>query len=248
MISATRIIMNMPIHIQIVDLGHEELIEKLFEYFHEIDERFSPYKETSEVNKINSHQLNPDSYSEEMKKILELAEKTKIETNGYFDVNFGNKFNPSGIVKGWAIKEASEILDAENVQNYFVDVGGDIQTKGLNPEGKKWAVGIKNPFNTREIVKVAYLSGEGIATSGNYIRGEHIINPKTNKPVDEIASITVISADITDADRMATAAFVMGEKGIEFIEKLKNYEGFLITKEGIGISTSNFDKYTIDRS
>jgi thiamine biosynthesis lipoprotein len=117
---------------------------------------------------------------------------------------------------------------------------------GTNAEGKEWSVGIRNPFNIQEIVKVVYPRGEGIATSGSYIRGDHIYNPhKPEEKIKEIVSITVIGPDVLEADRFATAAFAMGRQGIEFIEQLKGFEGYAINAEGIATMTNGFGAYTI---
>jgi thiamine biosynthesis lipoprotein len=86
---------------------------------------------------------------------------------------------------------------------------------------------------------------EGVATSGTYIRGLHIYNPRAgNQPVSDIVSLTVIGPNIHDADRFATAAFAMGADGIRFIEQLPGYEGYIIDKNQLGTMTSGFEKYT----
>jgi thiamine biosynthesis lipoprotein len=96
-----------------------------------------------------------------------------------------------------------------------------------------------------EVVKKVYLNGNGIATSGNYVRGAHIYNPLNPKQkIEDIVSMTVIGPDILEADRYATAAFAMGDEGIYFIENLKGYEGFAIDKNGIGTMTRGFNNYT----
>ncbi|MEI7603537.1 MAG: FAD:protein FMN transferase [bacterium] len=245
MTKETRLIMGMPITICIVDKEiSNKIVDEVFDYFIHIDETFSPYKESSEVSKINRKEISEKDYSEEMKEVLNLSELTKQESHGYFDVFYNNKFNPSGLVKGWAIWKASKILDKHNVKNYFIDAGGDIQTKGFNDEGKKWSVGIKDPWKQENIVKTVYLSGEGIATSGTYIRGEHIYDPINKKNCTEIASISIIAKNIYEADRMATSAFVMGEQGIYFIENLPGFEGFQINNDKIGIMTTDFENFT----
>ena len=110
---------------------------------------------------------------------------------------------------------AAKLLQELDLKNFYVNAGGDIQFSGKNAEGKLWKTGIKNPFNQKEIVKVVYLkSGEGIATSGNYIRGDHIYNPKNRKKIiEEIVSFTVIGPNVCEADRFATAVFAMGKEG-----------------------------------
>jgi thiamine biosynthesis lipoprotein len=178
--------------------------------------------------------------------VLALAEKTKKETNGYFDITKpGGTLDPSGIVKGWAIHNAAQFLQSEGVTNFYVDAGGDIATGGVNEEGQPWSVGIKNPFKQQEIVKVIYPKGKGVATSGSYIRGSHIYNPHdTSAVLNDIVSITVIGHDVLEADRFATAAFAMGKSGIQFIEALPGFEGYSIDALGMGTETSNFNIYT----
>ena len=94
-------------------------------------------------------------------------------------------------------------------------------------------------------VKIVYLSGQGIATSGTYARGQHIINPlEPNVPITEIVSLTVIGPNVYEADRFATAAFAMGKSGIEFIENLEGFEGYMIDSQGIATYTNGFDILT----
>ena len=147
-------------------------------------------------------------------------------------------------MKGWAIWNAAKLIEERGAKNFYVDAGGDIQARGVNAEGKKWAVGIKNPFDEKENVKVVYVGGEGVATSGNYIRGKHIYDPRTGAAADEIMSITVIGPNIYEADRLATAAFAMGQKGIQFIEQLDGVEGYMIEKNKVATMTTGFDRYT----
>jgi FAD:protein FMN transferase len=239
-----RIIMGMPVTIEIADLNAEiEVFEEVFDYLISVDERFSVYKKNSEITLYNEGKITKENLSEEMKKVLKLAEETKNKTDGFFDIVYGGKIDPSGLVKGWAIYNASIILHKKGFKNFYVEIAGDIEVAGLNNEGQKWAIGIRNPFNKKENVKVVYLSDCGIATSGNYERGKHIYNPKEKKPAEEIASLTVIGPNIYEADRFATACFAMGEKGIYFIEQLPGFEGYLIDKNKIATFTSGFEKY-----
>ena len=107
----TRLLMGMPISVEIVDgNAAQDNINKIFNYFKYVDEKFSVFKNNSEITKINNGKIRKRDYSEDMKNI-ELAEQTKKETDGYFDiVNNNGKYNPSGIVKGWAIYKAAELL------------------------------------------------------------------------------------------------------------------------------------------
>jgi thiamine biosynthesis lipoprotein len=240
------IIMGMPVTVQIADgKATQEDIQEVFAYLNFIDKKFSTYKENSEISRINRKEVKRLNYSNEMQKVLRLCKETKKETGGYFDINLNGKLDPSGIVKGYSIWQAAKILEKKGYRNFYIEIAGDIQTFGRNEKGEEWRVGIQNPFNLKEIVKVVRISDRGIATSGNYQRGKHIVNPKTKLFTDEIASLTVIGLNVYEADRFATAAFAMGEKGIEFIEKLKGFEGYMIKKDKIAVMTGGFKKYLL---
>jgi thiamine biosynthesis lipoprotein len=246
-VGATRLIMGMPITIEIVDGKSDDAREAAFAYFEAVDRRFSPYKPDSELSAINQGRLGESKYSDEMREVMALAERTRHETDGYFDVRRPDgTIDPSGIVKGWAILIAARMISASGFRNFFVDAGGDIQVAGSNAAGEPWQVGIRSPFNEADIVKVIYPRGAGVATSGNYVRGNHIYDPhRPGHVIDGVVSVTVIGPDVLEADRFATAAFAMGEAGIGFIERVPGLDGYLIDREGIATMTSGFTKYTL---
>lgn len=240
--------MGMHTSVEIIDpTVTKNEFKKIFSYFNYIDQKFSTYKKTSEINSINTREIKESEYSEDMKIVLELSEKTKKETQGYFDICSKDKIlDPSGLVKGWSIYNAAEILKKDGFDNFCIDIGGDVQVNGKNNDDLPWKIGIRNPFHPeKEIVKVVFLRTEGLATSGTYARGQHIYNPlKKDEMLTEFVSLSVIGPNIYEADRFATAAFAMGREGIDFIERLEGFEGYLIDKNGIAIMSSNFEKYT----
>jgi thiamine biosynthesis lipoprotein len=242
---ATRLLMGMPITVDIVDDGTADVIEEVFAYFSAVDRRFSTYRDDSEIASLNDGTLSPDAASPEMREVLDLAERTRVETGGYFDIRRPDgSLDPSGIVKGWAIRNAARIIAARGYRNFYVDAGGDSQCRGLNGEGSPWIAGIRNPFDAREIVKAVSLRDMGIATSGNYVRGDHIYDP--HRPRDAVAgivSLTVVADDVLEADRFATAAFAMGADGIYFIETLPGCEGYMIDATGVATLTTGFGAF-----
>lgn len=231
--------MGMPITLEIVGEDTSELFDRVFGFFASVDERFSPFRADSEVNALNAGR---PVVSADMGDVLQLAEKTKQESGGYFDIRrpFGG-IDPSGIVKGWAIRKAAELIQEAGYSNFYVDAGGDIQSRGVNGEGQPWRVGIRNPFNADEIVKTICPHGRGVATSGTSARGQHIYDPhRPAQAIADIVSLTVIGPDVLDADRFATAAFAMGAAGIHFIERLEGFEGYQIGVNGRAVWTSGF--------
>jgi thiamine biosynthesis lipoprotein len=241
--------MGMPITVEVIDFDALSIIDKVFDYFIYIDNKFSVYKKDSEIMQINRKEILLKNSSADMQEIFHLAEQTKQETDGYFDIiNRSGVYDPSGIVKGWAIYKASKIIEQAGFKNYYVDAGGDIQVGGKNSKNKQWKIGIKNPFNQEEIIKAVYLDDQGIATSGTYIRGQHIYNPKSkSSDITEIVSLSVIGPNVYEADRFATAAFAMGKAGIHLIERIKGLEGYIIDSSGVATMTSGFEKYTITK-
>ncbi len=242
----TRIIMGMPVVLEVLDETiNQEILNEIFDYFVYIDEKFSTYKSTSEISAINRGEIDASHYSEDMKKVFDLSEETKKITKGYFDIHKKDgSYDTSGMVKGWAIFNAAKMLKDKGMENFCVEIAGDIQVSGLNKQGEAWKVGIQNPFNKKqESVKTLYIKDKGVATSGTYVRGNHIYNPKDNGTImKDIVSMTVIGPNIYEADRFATAAFAMGKEGIKFIESLEGFEGYMIDVNGVATMTSKFDE------
>lgn len=247
MIKQTHIIMGMPVSLISPDDVDPEKVNKVFDFFRYVDAKYSPFIDTSVVAKINRQELPKDKYDDELTEIVAWADKTKQESGGYFDVWHNDTFDPSGIVKGWALQKASDILHKE-VDNFYIEAGGDIQVSGVNETGHPWRIGIRNPFHRHENVAVIQLENYAVATSGTAIRGQHIYDPVSSSSLDAVVSLTVIAHDIIDADRLATAAFAMGIRGIEFIEKQPGYEGYMIDRHGTATMTTNWQRFEVTPS
>ena len=150
-----------------------------------------------------------------------------------------------GIAKGYAIDKAVEVMQQCGATGGMVDIGGDIRCFGAPPKHRKhWLIGLQDPnkttdeFGMGESLLVLKLTDAAIATSGGYrrfalIEGKkysHIIDTKTGYSSDQLASVTIISKNATNADALATAVSVMGpEKGLALIEQLPQTEALLIT-------------------
>ena len=241
---ATKILMGMPITVEVVDKCMKRDIDRVYKYFDYVDKKFSTYKKNSEITKFNEGKIAAEDFSKDMKTVFALCMQTKRETGGYFDIEKDGFFDPSGLVKGWSVYNAAKILGACGYKNYYVEAGGDIEAVGVSAEGKPWRVGIRNPFDINEIVKVVEVTGLGVATSGTYIRGQHVYNPLSkNSEIKDIVSITVIGPNIYEADRFATAAFAMGEGGINFIESRTGFEGYMINKDKVATMTTGFEGF-----
>lgn len=243
----TRIIMGMPITVEVVDAASPELMARVFAWFEAVDARFSTYRADSEIMQLNRGEITASQLSGEMREVFALARATEEQSHGFFNMTRADGLtDPSGIVKGWAIKKAAALLSEAGVRNFYVDAGGDIQAQGHNAEGEDWRVGLRSPFQVSEIIKVVAPRGQGIATSGSYVRGAHIWNPHARaEKLDDVVSLTVIGPDVLEADRFATAAFAMGADGIYFIESLPGFEAYQVNASGMATQTSHFQDYVI---
>jgi FAD:protein FMN transferase len=245
MARGTRLLMGMPITVEIVDSVSPGVFADAFSYFAAVDDRFSLYKEDSEISALNKGRVTDSEISREMREVLELAEQTKHESNGFFDIGRPQGgLDPSGIVKGWAIRNAARLIRQSGAENFYIDAGGDIQSCGKNANGEAWTIGIRNPFNADEFIKTVAPKGRGVATSGTSARGQHIYNPhRPSQLIDDIVSLTIIGPDVLEADRFATAGFAMGKAGILFIEQLDGFEGYVVEANGRATWTSGFGAF-----
>lgn len=151
--------------------------------------------------------------------------------------------NFSAIAKGYACDVIGDLLIEKGVENFLVEIGGEITAKGSNPKGEAWRVGINTPVEgspalSNDIEEVVQIHNGGMATSGNYRnfyikegkRIAHTIEPKSGYPVQHsLLSATVIAKNCMLADAYATAFMVMGvEQSLEIAESLPEVEAFFI--------------------
>ncbi len=151
----------------------------------------------------------------------------------------------SGIAKGYAVDLIAKFIEDQNVENYLVEIGGELRCRGTNSKGKSWLIGIENPtFNQTDkksqkpFARKIRLHNQAVATSGSYrnfymIDGKkyaHTINPKTGYPVTHnLLSVSVFAPDCLTADALSTALMVLGEaKGKTLIDQNPEWKAIFI--------------------
>jgi thiamine biosynthesis lipoprotein len=237
-------VMGMPVTVDVVgEFDAAAAIDEVFADFELLDAIFSPFSENSQVCRINRGELAPQDASEHVTQVINMCRLYERATNGYFSAWIGNRFDPSGLVKGWAIDRACSILDGRGYRDFFVDAGGDVQTRGRNRDGRPWRVGVRHPIERDKVACVVLASGTAVATSGTYEKGKHIFDPHTGLPADALLSLTVVGPDIVQADVFATAAFAMGMPGLEFVQRSAGYEAFAIDRQLRAWSTPGFGAF-----
>ena len=162
----------------------------------------------------------------------------------------------STIAKGYGVDIIAELIEANGITNYLVEIGGELRLKGFKSTGELWAIAIEKPLtDERSVQQVIIPKDNAVATSGDYriyfeadgIRFSHIIDPATGKPITHrLASVTVIHPSSMTADGLSTALMVMGvEKGMAFAVE-NDLAALFITKTEHGFSeqfTVKFKQY-----
>ena len=105
------------------------------------------------------------------------------------------------------------MLGEAGARNVCVHAGGDVCVRGERAPGRPWRVGIQHPWQRDRVAAVLCTRGLAVATSGAYERGAHIVDPRTGRAPQGVASVTVLGPDLAIADAYATAAFAMGVEG-----------------------------------
>ena len=206
-----------------------------------IDYVFSTYKPTSEISLINE---DPNRvWSDEFRNLFNLSNEISNLSEGAFSPNDANGFDFSAIGKGYAIDKIAELMEKNGVNNYFIEIGGEIRAKGLK-FSDEWIFGIERPTNSKKSPYIAFnvpSKGISIATSGDYREPNHM----WGKGPRDLISVTVATSDAASADAWATALYVLGEeKGLDIAEK-NNLEVFFITNNGDSIQSTNWSMISL---
>jgi thiamine biosynthesis lipoprotein len=175
--------------------------------------------------------------------------KVSLQDNRLVRDREGIMLDMNAIAQGYAVDVLAGFFDAENIENYLVEIGGEVRCNGKNRFGLDWRIGIDKPIDGLQLPGVqmqaiVQISGRSLATSGNYrrfyeedgIKYSHTIDPSTGYPVQHgLLSATVVAHDCMRADAYATAFMVMGyEKARRFLEEHTYLDAYLIFNDEAG--------------
>lgn len=155
----------------------------------------------------------------------------------------GLQLDLGGIAKGYGVDQAAQALQSSGVRHFMLEVGGEVRTAGLNPQGRPWQIGIEEPdVLPRRARSVLPLSGGAMATSGDYRnyfeqdgrRYSHEIDPRSGEPVhNPVASVTVVAGDALHADALATGLMVLGlDSGLALAQQRGLAAHFIVRSAG----------------
>ncbi len=227
-------------------------VDDAIAWLHEVDRRFSPYLKDSEISRIADGRLaEPDAHPD-VREVLRLADQFAVDSDGAFDArrwSADGRLDPSGMVKGWSIQIAADRLVAAGARAFSINAGGDIVTRGGPVPGTGWRVGIRHPDRPDRVASVLTVRDGAVATSAAYERGAHIRDPRDNRAPrgtrvpGGVRSMTVVGPNLTWADAYATAAYVMGLGGLDWVAARDGYSALAITWDDRVRWTAGMDAY-----
>jgi FAD:protein FMN transferase len=213
-------------------------------WLHEVDRRFSTYRDDSEINRIDRGELPVAAASSDVRSVLERCAALREETGGAFDERAGGRLDPSALVKGWAVQRGAEILTAEGLTDFALNAGGDVVVRGGALPECAWRVGIQHPRDRSAIAAYIEVTDMAVATSGAYERGGHLLHPRTGSPPSDILSATVAGPDLGTADAYSTAAFALGAEAPAWTLGLEGYEAMTILADDRVFCTPGFPTHS----
>jgi thiamine biosynthesis lipoprotein len=219
----------------------DRAIEDVKSFVIDIDEKFSTYKADSFVSRLRRGEIEISDVSDDVQQVWRACEVARDVSGGAFDPwKVAGGFDPSGYVKGWAADGVAQILRQAGCGHIQVNAAGDLTLRGgnLTSDGvvEPWKIGVVNPENTQEVLRIFEIFDGAIATSGTYERGAHITDPFSGLIAIGARSATVIGPDGGLADAMATALMVTGDAGANLFgqEELAQYSAWCIDRHDGG--------------
>ena len=172
---------------------------------------------------------------------IEIVDNKVVKANPNMTLDF------NAVAQGYTTDLIGHFLESKGINNFLVDVGGEILARGTKPNGEEWTIGIEKPaenFDSERSVQIKInLKDKGIVTSGNYrkyiekdgVRYSHSIDPKTGYPVEQnLLSATVIADNASWADCLATICMLVGkEKASKLLENQGIEAYFIFVEDGV---------------
>ncbi len=221
-------------------------VDAAFARLRDVDARFSTYREDSEISRLGRGELAEADCSRDVLEVLALCDDLYRTSDGYFDARGyrgATGPDPTAVVKGWAVEEVAWMLQEAGAARFAINAGGDVVVRGGVAPGRPWRIGIRHPEIVDRVAAVLLVADGAVATSGQYERGPHIVDPHTGRPPGDLVSVSVVGPSLTYADAYATTAFVMGIRGLAWAATHPGYDAYGITQDARVLTTPGMDRW-----
>jgi thiamine biosynthesis lipoprotein len=219
----------------------EGAVVEAVRWLHEVDRVFSTWRPDSDVSRLRRGEIGLGSCQPMVRTVVQLCVQARRMSAGWFDPwRMPGGFDPTGLVKGWAAREAANRMVGLGVRHVSVNAGGDVwvagSASGVGTGG--WTVGVTDPQRPQTILTTVTMSEAAVATSGGYERGSLAIDPFTRTTVAPLLSATVVGPDLAIADALATAATAAGDQATAWLDAAAGYEALVVLPDG-GVRTTS---------
>ncbi|TCC21555.1 FAD:protein FMN transferase [Kribbella sindirgiensis] len=220
--------------------GADTAVREVFAEMVEVDRAFSPFRDASAVSLLARGEVSWDRVDPVVREVADRCVAARELTGGLFDADVPRgRWDPSGLVKGWAVERAGERLRKISDVDWCLNAGGDVLV--VCPSGAPFMVGIQDPRDPSGVAAVLPRTGGSVATSGTAARGAHLYDPRTGRAVrTRWMSVSVSGPSLEYADVLATAAFVAADDWPRVVGSLPGYEGLGILADGNLFATSGW--------
>jgi thiamine biosynthesis lipoprotein len=231
--SRVELVMGTAISVDVRDAGVDDTaLDEVFAWFRRIDDVYSTYKADSQISCLGRGAVAAADCDPDVRWVLRRCAEIRAATGGYFDAWASGRLDPSGLVKGWSVETASEMLAERGSSNHCINAGGDIRVRGQPEPGRPWQIGITHPLVPGALTVVIAGTDLAVATSGTAERGAHVIDPHTGRPATALASVTIVGPELTLTDSLATAAMAMGRDAPHWLDSLDDHDAYVIDAGG----------------
>ena len=217
----------------------------------EVDERYSTYRSDSDVRRFDRGALRLAD-APELAEVLERCAGLRASTDGAFDERATGRLDPSAWVKGWAVDRIGALLTDHGFDDWMINAGGDVLV-AAPIDAPSWRIGVQHPADPDALATVLHARRLAVATSGAYLRGAHVVDPRTGAGAAGALSTTVCGPSLGVADALSTAAFVLGADGPAMVVRHPGYECWTALPDGRVVATAGFPRMvhgvpiTVDR-
>jgi len=199
---------------------------------HHADALFSTWDLGSPVSRLRRGEVDLGDLPREVADVVAECRAARQASGGWFDPwAMPGGFDPTGLVKGWAVDRALDVLRRSGMAGAMVNGGGDLAAFGAPAPGRRWRVGIRHPWSASALAGIIEVEA-AVATSGSYERGAHLIDPATGMASGRAASATVTGPSLAMADALATAVAVGGDEALAVVGQITGYAAYLIRPDG----------------
>lgn len=244
-------IMGLPVSVHLrgrspAALRVERQVAEVFAELRQVDAVFSAYRDDSDLSRWERGELALGDADATLPEVIALCDEATERTEGWFDPRglpdprTGEpRYDPSGLVKGWAVQRAARHLADLDGYGWCLNAGGDVVVHAPADQ-PPWRIGIEDPRDPGNILRVVERRTGAVATSGTAHRGAHIVDPHTRQPATAVRSLTVIGEQLLWADVYATAGAARGPRSLDWLDGVDGYEALLVAPSGLVRTTEGW--------